>query len=114
MEDCLFCRIIEGQIPSDKVYEDEYVYAFRDIDPQAPVHVLIVPKKHMASVLEAGGDNASYMDAVMEAARKIARDAGLEENGFRLVLNTGKDGGQTVDHLHMHLLGGRALGWPPG
>lgn len=114
MDDCLFCKIIRGEIPSDKVYENELVYAFSDIDPQAPVHVLIVPKKHMQSVLEAGGENASCMEAMMEAARHIVKEVGLEENGFRLVLNTGKDGGQTVDHLHMHLLGGRALGWPPG
>lgn len=101
-------------MPSAKVYEDDKVYAFKDIDPQAPLHVLIVPKKHMASVLEADGENGSYMAAMMDAARQIAREAGLEEGGFRLVINTGADGGQTVDHLHLHLLGGRPFGWPPG
>ena len=114
MNDCLFCKIAGGQIPADKVYEDDLVLAFRDIDPQAPVHVLIVPKKHLGSVLEAGGENARYMDAMMDAARSIAAAEGIAQDGFRLVLNTGSDGGQTVDHLHMHLLGGRALGWPPG
>lgn len=114
MSDCLFCKIVEGSVPSDKVYEDDMVLAFRDIDPQAPVHVLIVPKKHMRSLLEAGGGNAPWMAAMMEAARRIAAQEGLEENGFRLVMNTGADGGQTVDHLHAHLLGGRPLSWPPG
>lgn len=114
MTDCLFCRIVEGSVPSDKVYEDELVYAFRDIDPQAPVHVLIVPRKHMTSILDAAGEDAAYVGAMMEAARRIAAEAGLDDKGFRLVLNTGQDGGQTVNHLHMHLLGGRALEWPPG
>lgn len=114
MTDCLFCRIVDGSVPSEKVYEDDMVLAFRDIDPQAPTHVLIVPKKHMASVMEAGGDNAPYVEAMLAAARRLASEAGLDGSGFRLVMNTGRDGGQTVDHLHIHLLGGRALGWPPG
>ncbi|MBD5559478.1 MAG: histidine triad nucleotide-binding protein [Clostridia bacterium] len=114
MSDCLFCRIAAGSVPSAKVYEDDMVYAFKDIDPQAPLHVLIIPKKHIQSVLQAGGENAPYVAAMMDAARKIAKDAGVDESGFRLVMNTGADGGQTVDHLHAHLLGGRSLGWPPG
>lgn len=114
MEDCLFCKIMAGEIPSAKVYEDELVYAFKDIDPQAPVHVLIIPRKHMESVMDAGGENAKYVDAMFHVARKLAKDEGLEGNGFRLVINTGEDGGQSVPHLHMHLLGGRAMGWPPG
>ncbi len=111
MDDCLFCKIIGGSIPSDKVYEDDMVLAFNDIDPQAPVHVLIIPKAHFASIMEA---EDSYTAAMYAAARKIAREKGLDASGFRLVINTGEDGGQTVAHLHMHLLGGRALGWPPG
>ncbi len=108
---CLFCRIAEGEIPSTKVYEDERVLAFRDIDPQAPVHVLIIPKAHFDSILEADGDTVAYMTQI---AKKIAADEGLCEKGFRLVINTGEEGGQSVKHLHMHMLGGRSLQWPPG
>lgn len=114
MEDCLFCKIVAGEIPSDKVYEDDLVFAFRDIDPKAPEHVLVVPKKHLASVMDAGGGDAQYLTAMFDAARTIAKDLGLTDKGFRLVINTGEDGGQTVHHLHLHLLGGRAMGWPPG
>ena len=108
---CLFCRIVEGDIPSTKVYEDEHVYAFRDIDPQAPTHVLIVPKEHYDSVLEAPAGIIGHMT---EAAKRIAEAEGICEKGFRLVINTGEEGGQSVKHLHMHLLGGRSLQWPPG
>lgn len=108
---CLFCRIIAGEIPSAKVYEDEYVLAFRDIDPQAPVHVLVIPKKHVDSVLDA---EPEMLVRMTEAAKKIASDEGLAEKGFRLVINTGEEGGQSVKHLHMHLLGGRSMQWPPG
>ena len=108
---CLFCRIIAGEIPSAKVYEDEYVLAFRDIDPQAPTHVLIIPKEHYDSVMEASDDIIGRMT---EAAKIIARSEGVTDNGFRIVINTGEDGGQSVKHLHMHLLGGRSLQWPPG
>lgn len=108
---CLFCRIIEGEIPSAKVYEDEFVLAFRDIDPQAPSHVLIIPKAHYDSVMEAP---AEIIGRMTEAAKLIARNEGLTEKGFRLVMNTGEDGGQSVKHLHMHMLGGRSLQWPPG
>lgn len=108
---CLFCRIISGEIPSARVYEDDFVYAFRDIDPQAPVHVLIIPKKHADSVLEAEPCIIAHMT---EAAKKIAAQEGLCEKGFRLVINTGEEGGQSVKHLHMHLLGGRSMQWPPG
>lgn len=108
---CLFCRIISGEIPSAKVYEDEYVLAFRDIDPQAPVHVLVIPKKHADSVLDA---EPEMLFRMTEAAKKIASDEGLAEKGFRLVINTGEEGGQSVKHLHMHLLGGRSMQWPPG
>ena len=108
---CLFCRIVSGEIPSAKVYEDDKVFAFRDIDPQAPVHVLIVPKEHYDSVLTAP---AEVVGRMAEAAALIAKAEGVSESGFRLVMNTGEAAGQSVRHLHMHLLGGRSMEWPPG
>lgn len=113
MSDCIFCKIIEGDIPSTKVYETEDVLAFRDIEPQAPTHIVIIPKKHYQSVL-AVEDNADILSELLTAAKQIAAQEGLDENGFRLVINTGEEGGQTVDHLHLHLLGGRSMQWPPG
>lgn len=107
MENCVFCRIISGEIPSKKVYEDEHIYAFRDIEPQAPVHVLIVPKTHMPDVLSLEGETAIYL---LEAAKRIAKSEGVDESGFRLVTNCGTHGAQTVKHLHLHLLGGAQLG----
>lgn len=112
--DCLFCKIIRGEIPSKKVYEDEYVYSFYDIEPQAPFHALIIPKRHIASALEIDESNMDIVGRVYKAAAKIAKDNGIAENGFRIVTNIGKDGGQTVGHLHFHMLGGRSLQWPPG
>lgn len=112
MEDCLFCKIIAGQIPGDKVYEDEFVYAFRDIDPQAPTHVLIVPREHMQDMMDPRAPQA--IAHMVEAAQHIAQSERIQQAGFRAVLNTGADGGQSVPHLHMHLLGGRSLQWPPG
>ena len=111
MENCLFCRIIAGEIPSSKVYEDEHVFAFRDIDPQAPTHILIVPKAHCDSVMDASAETVGHMT---DAAKLLAVRAGLNEKGFRLVINTGDEGGQSVKHLHLHLLGGRSMQWPPG
>ena len=108
--DCLFCKIIAGEIPSTKVYEDEYVYAFNDIDPQAPVHVIIVPKNHISSANEI----SEVIGYIYSAAAKIAAQLNISENGYRIVNNCGKDGGQTVNHIHFHLLGGRSLAWPPG
>ena len=105
MEDCLFCRIASGEIPSDKVYEDGQVLAFRDINPQAPVHVLVVPKKHISCALEIDEENSVYVAKCFEAIAKIAKAEGLE-NGFRVVNNCGEDGGQSVMHLHFHLIGG--------
>ena len=105
---CLFCKIIQGQIPSSKVYEDEYVYAFNDINPQAPVHVLICPKEHIASAQNINAENSSYVAKVYEAAAKIAAELGLD-NGFRIINNCGEDGGQTVMHIHFHLIGGVKL-----
>ncbi len=113
MPDCVFCKIANGLIPSSKVYEDDRYYAFRDISPAAPVHVLVIPKQHTANVLE-GAAVPGLMDGLMAVAASIARQEGLEEGGFRLVINTGDDGGQSVHHLHLHILGGRALAWPPG
>ena len=112
--DCLFCKIIAGEVPSTKVYEDEYVYAFLDISPQAPEHVVIVPKEHIASANEINAENSALVAKIFEAVPKIAKEGGIAEDGYRVVNNCGVMGGQTVGHLHFHLLGGRNLGWPPG
>ena len=106
--DCLFCEIIKGNIPSSKVYEDEHCYAFRDIAPQAPVHVLVVPKLHIASVDGVSAENSGYVSAIFEAIPKIAEVEGLS-NGYRVITNCGEDGCQSVKHLHFHILGGRKL-----
>ena len=103
---CLFCEIIKGEIPCTKVYEDEAVFAFRDINPQAPVHVLVLPKKHMANILECDGET---MNALLDAIQKIAVQEGVAADGFRIVSNCGKNGAQSVNHLHIHLLGGKEL-----
>ena len=108
-QDCLFCKIIAGEIPSTKVYEDEWVYAFRDINPQAPVHVLVVPKGHICCTDAVDGSNSQYVAKCFEAVAKIAKAEGLE-NGYRVINNCGSDGGQTVMHLHFHILGGVKLG----
>lgn len=112
--DCLFCKIIKGEIPSKKVYEDEKVYAFHDISPAAPVHVLIIPKTHIPSANALTAENAAVVGHIFTVAAKIAADLGIAEKGYRIVNNCGEDGGQTVHHLHFHLLGGRSLQWPPG
>ena len=104
--DCLFCKIMAGEIPCNKVYEDERVFAFRDINPQAPVHVLLVPKKHMSNILECDGETAA---ALVAAIGKVAELEGVEKDGFRIVSNCGKNGCQSVGHLHIHLLGGAQL-----
>ena len=106
--DCIFCKIIAGEIPSTKVYEDESVYAFRDIQPQAPVHVLVVPKTHIASADEVTGENAALVAKIFEAIPKIAKAEGLT-NGYRVITNCGEDGCQSVKHLHFHVLGGKKL-----
>lgn len=112
--DCLFCKIIAGEIPSAKVYEDDKVYAFRDIEPQAPVHILIIPKEHIASANELNEENSAIAGHIFAVAAKIAASEGIAEGGYRIVNNCGEDGGQTVGHLHFHMLGGRSLQWPPG
>ncbi len=111
MEDCIFCKIIRGEIPSNKVYEDERVLAFRDIEPQAPVHVLLVPKQHFTSIMDVDADTFGYMQGIV---KKLANELGIAEKGFRVVINTGEDGQQSVKHLHFHILGGRSMQWPPG
>ena len=113
MNDCLFCKIIRGEIPSKKVYEDEHTYAFDDINPQAPTHVLVVPKKHLRGLKEAAVEDAQLIGHCQLAAANIARQRNIED-GYRTVLNVGPRAGQSVFHLHVHLLGGRNLQWPPG
>jgi histidine triad (HIT) family protein len=109
--DCLFCKIAAGEIPAKRLYEDDLCLAFADIHPQAPVHVLVIPKLHVKSTAEA--TDKAMLGALIAAAATVAREQGLS-GGYRMVLNTGPDGGQTVDHLHVHVLGGRHMGWPPG
>ena len=111
--DCLFCKIISGEIPSTKIYEDDKVYAFADIDPQAPFHAVVVPKKHIGSAAEITAENSILVAKIYEAIAQIAKENNLD-NGFRVVTNCGKEGGQTVGHLHFHLLARRYLQWPPG
>ena len=112
MNDCIFCKIANGEIPTNFVYSDENVVAFNDLNPQAPVHVLVIPRQHYAS--SAAVESPSVWSSLLEGAVKVARELGLEEKGYRMVINTGEQGGQTVPHLHLHLLAGRNLGWPPG
>lgn len=113
MPDCLFCKIIAGEIPSKKVHEDERTFAFEDVRPEAPTHVLIVPKKHITGLKEAGESDAELLGYCQIVAAKIARERNIE-NGYRTVYNVGPGAGQSVFHLHLHLLGGRKLTWPPG
>ena len=110
---CLFCKIVEGAIPSTPVYQDDLCYAFADIHPQAPSHVLIIPREHISSMIETEQSDGALLGHLLLAAAEIARNKGLG-GGYRIVVNSGADGGQTVDHLHLHLLGGRAMTWPPG
>jgi histidine triad (HIT) family protein len=112
--DCLFCRIVAGEIPARLLFEDDAVIAFADIAPQAPVHLLVVPKRHVPHLFAAGADDAALLGRMVAAATDLARGAGLESGGFRLVMNCLAGAGQSVFHLHLHLLGGRPLAWPPG
>ncbi len=111
--DCLFCKIVKGEIPAKKVYEDASSIAFADIHPQAPVHLLLIPRKHIVSLAHAGAEDQELLGHLLATAAKIAAQENLAK-GFRVVMNIGSDGGQTVDHLHLHILGGRAMHWPPG
>lgn len=113
MKDCLFCKIIEGEIPSDKIYEDEKVIAFKDISPQAPIHFLIIPKEHIKSVNEIDESHKDLLGHIIYVASKLAKENNLDQ-GYRIVNNCGKQGGQTVDHIHFHVLGKRNMQWPPG
>ena len=112
--DCLFCRIAAGEVPADIVHQDDHVVAFRDIKPHAPTHLLLIPRAHIASALELTEADGSMLGQLFAAAADLARSEGLADDGYRLVTNIGRWGGQTVHHLHVHLLGGRALTWPPG
>lgn len=114
MTDCLFCKIVEGEINADVVYETESLLAFRDINPVSPVHILVIPKKHIANLAELAVEDSALMGELMQAAKKIAEAEGLSDSGYRTVMNCKEDGGQTVYHMHMHILGGRAFTWPPG
>jgi len=111
--DCVFCKIAAGEIPTTAVYQDQLAYAFADINPKAPVHILIIPREHISSLAEAGVRHRTLLGHLMRAAAEIARKKGLAK-GYRVVINSGEDGGQTVDHLHLHLMGGRQMTWPPG
>ena len=114
MQDCLFCKIINREISASIVYEDERALAFNDINPQAPTHVLIVPKRHIASLNELGVEDDQMIGELVRRAAAIAKDRGLSAGGYRTVFNTNRDAGQTVFHIHLHLLGGRGMHWPPG
>jgi histidine triad (HIT) family protein len=112
--DCLFCRIIAGELPAAQVYSDDSVVAIRDIAPRAPTHILLLSRKHIASVREVGPEDHDLIGKIFAAGAELARREGVATDGYRLVVNTGRNGGQTVDHLHVHLLGGRPMAWPPG
>lgn len=114
MDDCLFCKMISGEIQPDVVYEDDAVLAFRDINPQAPFHALIVPKRHISTLNDLTPDDAELMGRLHLAAKAVAAQAGIAEAGYRTLINCNDEGGQVVFHIHLHLLGGRRMGWPPG
>jgi histidine triad (HIT) family protein len=114
MDDCLFCKIIKKKIPAKIAYEDDKVLAFHDISPQAPVHILIIPKKHIASINDLAEQDSEIMGYLHLIAKKLAKELKIEKSGFRLVINNGADAGQAVSHIHLHILGGRKLQWPPG
>lgn len=111
--DCIFCKIVRGEIPAKKLHEDEKALVFADVNPQAPVHLLVIPREHLSSLAEAEAEHTALLGHLMATAAAVAKEQGLSR-GFRVVVNSGPDGGQTVDHLHLHVLGGRAMHWPPG
>jgi histidine triad (HIT) family protein len=113
-QDCIFCKIAAGEMDSDLVYEDEDCVAFRDINPQAPTHILVIPRKHIVGLAEVGAADGALLGKLLLVATEIAEDEGLRESGYRVVVNWGRDGGMAVNHLHIHVLGGRAMSWPPG
>jgi len=112
--DCLFCRIARGELDAQVVYRDEQVVAFRDVNPQGPVHILVIPVEHLPGIADAGDEHNELLGRMLNVARRIAADEGVAQRGYRLVINQGRDVGQSVDHLHLHLIGGRPMGWPPG
>jgi histidine triad (HIT) family protein len=114
MVECLFCKIVQKEIPSEFIYEDDKIVAFKDIDPQAPTHVLIIPKMHYDSIMDVPEHQLEIVSHIHNVAKKLAKDIGIDKRGFRIVNNCGEEGGQSVQHLHYHLLGGRQLTWPPG
>ncbi len=114
MENCLFCKINQGEIPAEKVYDGENVFAIKDINPQAPVHLLIIPKKHLSTLLEIEAADCETIGSIFSVANDLAKERKLDESGFRVVANCGAGAGQSVFHIHYHLLGGRAMQWPPG
>lgn len=113
-DDCIFCKIIRGEIPSKKIFEDDEMLAFHDITPQAPIHFLVIPKRHIPSLVETNAADAALLGKLLLKARELAVELGAGESGFRLVINSKSDAGQTVPHIHLHILAGRQLGWPPG
>jgi len=114
MNTCIFCKIINGEIPSKKIYEDDETLGFHDANPQAPVHFLLIPKRHIRNIMETDRSDTGLIGKLLFKAQELAKQLGCEENGARFVINCKGDGGQTVDHLHIHVLGGRVLDWPPG
>ncbi len=114
MSDCLFCKMVSGEIAPDKVYEDDDVLAFRDLNPQAPLHLLVIPKRHISTLNDLEEDHALLLGKMFLAAKKIAHQEGVSEEGYRTVINCNRDGGQSVYHIHLHLLAGRGMQWPPG
>lgn len=114
MGSCIFCKIAAGEVSSTKVHEDDEIVAFRDLSPQAPLHVLVIPRRHLDSLDAAVPSDAALLGRLLLVARAVARQAGVAEGGYRVVMNSGADGGQTVLHLHLHVLGGRPMAWPPG
>ena len=114
MSDCLFCKILDGDIPCDRVYENDQVIAFRDVNPQAPTHILVIPREHISTVNDLTAEDKSIVAEMMLAAQAIAKQEGIEESGYRLVMNCNEGAGQMVFHIHLHILGGRRMNWPPG
>ncbi len=114
MTNCIFCKIVSGDIPADKIFENDHVIGFRDLNPQAPTHVLVIPKRHISTINDLNDEDKSLIGEMYLAAQQIAADEGLAERGYRTVMNCNEEAGQTVFHIHLHLLGGRAMTWPPG
>ena len=114
MTDCLFCKIRDGEIPCDKIYEDDDILAFRDVNPQAPTHILVIPRKHIATTNDLVDEDANLAGRILLVAKQLAAEEGIEQDGYRLVFNCNKGAGQAVYHIHLHVLGGRPMTWPPG